>query len=84
MTETGVRVPWSRSGRPVPRRVLRPIRQFTRLEIAGGVVLLAASVIALIWANVATGSYESFWSTDVTITIGDRSITENLLHVVND
>ncbi|HMN98372.1 MAG TPA: Na+/H+ antiporter NhaA [Miltoncostaeaceae bacterium] len=84
MSETGVRMPWSRSGRPVPRRVLGPIRQFTQLEIAGGVVLLAASVIALIWANVATGSYESFWSTDVTITIGDHSITENLLHVVND
>ncbi len=84
MSGTGVRVPWSRSGRPVPRRVLRPIRQFTQLEIAGGVVLLVASVIALIWANVATGSYESFWTTDVTITIGDHSITENLLHVVND
>ena len=84
MTETGVRLPWSRSGRPVPRRVLRPIRQFTQLEIAGGVVLLAASVIALIWANAAPGSYTDFWGTELTVTLGDHSITEDLLHVVND
>jgi Na+:H+ antiporter, NhaA family len=80
----GVRPPWSRTGRPVPRRVLRPIRQFMRLEVAGGVVLLAASVIALLWANLATGSYESFWATDVTLSVGDWSRTEDLLHVVND
>jgi NhaA family Na+:H+ antiporter len=84
VTDSGVRVPWSRSGRPVPRRVLRPVRQFTQLEIAGGVVLLAASVIALIWANAATDSYASFWGTEVTLGIGDHSITEDLLHVVND
>jgi NhaA family Na+:H+ antiporter len=68
----------------VPRRVLRPIRQFTQLEIAGGVVLLAASVIALIWANAAPGSYTDFWGTELTVTLGDHSITEDLLHVVND
>jgi NhaA family Na+:H+ antiporter len=68
----------------VPRRVLRPVRQFMRLEIAGGVVLLVASVVALLWANIAPESYESFWSTDLTLTIGDWSQTEDLLHVVND
>jgi len=64
--------------------VLGPIRQFTQLEIAGGVVLLAASVIALIWANAAPGSYEDFWGTELTVALGDHAITEDLLHVVND
>lgn len=80
----GVRPPWSRTSRPVPRRVLRPIREFMRLEVAGGVVLLVASVAALIWANAAPGGYVSFWATDLTLAVGDHSITESLLHVVND
>ncbi len=79
-----VRPPWSRTGRPVPRRVLRPIREFMRLEVAGGMVLLAAAVVALRWANLATGSYEAFWGAELTLSVGDWSHTEDLLHVVND
>lgn len=79
-----VRPPWSRTDRSVPRRVVRPIREFMELEVAGGSVLLAASVVALLWANLATASYTGFWSTELTITVGDWSITEDLLHVVND
>ena len=52
----------------MPRRVLRPLQEFLRLEAAGGLVLLAATVVALVWANVATGSYTDFWSTEVTLT----------------
>jgi NhaA family Na+:H+ antiporter len=64
--------------------VLTPIRSFMQLEVASGTVLLAASVIALLWANLATASYEDFWSTGLTVGLGDWSITEDLLHVVND
>jgi NhaA family Na+:H+ antiporter len=68
----------------VPRLVLEPVRRFMQLEVASGSVLLAASLIALLWANVATSSYEDFWSTELTLTIGDWTVTEDLLHVVND
>ncbi|MGD9572198.1 MAG: Na+/H+ antiporter NhaA [Thermoleophilia bacterium] len=83
-TTQGIRPPWSRTDRAVPRRVLRPVQQFMRLEASGGIVLLLASIAALVWANVATGSYEDFWSTDLTITLGDSTFTEDLMHVVND
>jgi NhaA family Na+:H+ antiporter len=64
--------------------VLRPVQEFMHLEAAGGIVLLAASIAALVWANVATASYEDFWFTEVTVTIGDFTVVEDLQHVVND
>jgi Na+:H+ antiporter, NhaA family len=42
----------------------RPVRQFFATEIGGGVVLLVAAVVALVWAN-AGGSYARLWSTEV-------------------
>ncbi len=78
------RPPWSRSQRTVPRRVLRPLQDFLRLEVSGGLVLLAATIVALVWANVATDSYTDLWSTEVTLRVGDHAITESLVDVVND
>jgi NhaA family Na+:H+ antiporter len=49
----------------VPRLVVRPLQQFIGLEASGALVLLAATAGALIWANVAGGAYEDFWTTDV-------------------
>jgi Na+:H+ antiporter, NhaA family len=57
--------------------------EYLRQETVGGAVLLAATVVALIWANVG-GTYASLWGTDLTIGIGDASITEDLQHWVND
>ena len=78
------RLPWSRTQRPVPRLVLRPVQDFLHLEAAGGLVLLVATIAALVWANVDSGSYQDFWSTEVTLRIGSFSEVENLQHVVND
>jgi NhaA family Na+:H+ antiporter len=68
----------------VPRTVVQPLERFLRQEAGSGALLLAAAVAALIWSNVATGSYESFWATEVSVSIGSLAIEENLLHVVND
>ncbi|MFA9400581.1 MAG: Na+/H+ antiporter NhaA [Acidobacteriota bacterium] len=58
---------------------------FIRSEVAGGAVLLVAVIIALIWANAPFGeSYTSFWHTELTIGVGEFSITEDLQHWVND
>ena len=58
--------PWSRSGGPVPRMVLRPLQSFLETEYAGGLLLLGATVIALVWANwPAESSYERFWHTEL-------------------
>jgi NhaA family Na+:H+ antiporter len=78
------RQPWSRSDRVLARRVARPLQAFLRLEASSGLVLLAATIVALIWANVAGDSYTDLWATTVTFSVGDWSIEESLLHVVND
>lgn len=76
--------PWSRTERLVPRRVLRPLQDFMHLEVSGGLVLLAFTALALIWANVAPGSYDDVWSTELSLRVGDYTLTEDLKHLVND
>ena len=76
--------PWLRSERPIPRRVVRPVERFLSEEVGSGSLLLAAALIALIWSNVATDSYDEFWTTAVTLEIGSLSFDEDLRHVVND
>jgi NhaA family Na+:H+ antiporter len=43
-------------------RISTALRDFLDTEIAGGVFLLTAAVIALVWASVAFGSYNSIWT----------------------
>jgi len=78
------RRPWLRSDRPVPRVVMQPLERFLRQEAGSGALLLGAAIIALVWSNVATGSYEDFWLTEVSVELGSLSLEEDLRHVVND
>ena len=67
------------------RRLPRPLREFLQLETSGGILLLIATLIALLWANAPFGeTYESWWSKELTIGFGDAAITEDLRHWVND
>ncbi len=60
------------SDRRIVRRLARPLRNFLQVEAAGGILLLLATVGALIWANSPVkDSYHEFWETTVTISIGD-------------
>jgi len=80
-----IQVPWSGSARPVPRLVLRPLQTFLRTEEAGGILLLAAAVAAMLWANSPwRASYAAVWHTQLTIGLGGWSVSEDLQHWVND
>jgi NhaA family Na+:H+ antiporter len=63
---------------------VRPLQDFLNLEVAGGLVLLAATVAALVWANVAETSYEDLWTTELTLRVGDHELVESLRDIVND
>src|SRR5688572_20303063 len=66
-------------------RVLRPFREFAHLEAAGGLVLLAATAIALVWANSPwAGAYEALWHTPVTVGAGALVLSMDLHHWIND
>ena len=76
---------WLHSDRPIPRRFVRPALQFADTEAAGGIVLLAAAIIALLWANSPwSESYFTFWNTQLSIELGQFHFEETLKGVVND
>jgi hypothetical protein len=71
--------------RPQPPTVTAAARQYLHTEAGGAVLLLLATVLALIWANSPwAGSYERFWETPLSLQLGDSALTESLRHWVND
>src|SRR5690242_14194304 len=71
------RTPWS-------DYVRTPVRAFLRTEASSAAVLLAAAVVALIWANADATSYDDFWAKAVTISFGHHTISQSLQGWVND
>jgi Na+/H+ antiporter NhaA len=70
------RTAWSRS-------LQTPLRAFLRTETAGAAVLLAATVAALVWANVDQSSYESLWAKTLSIELDGTGISLTLHEWVN-
>jgi Na+/H+ antiporter NhaA len=67
------------------RNLTAPVRDFLNTETGGAAVLLCAAVAALLWANSPwPDSYESFWTTDLSIMFGDDGISQDLRHWVNE
>ncbi|HEX2273618.1 MAG TPA: Na+/H+ antiporter NhaA [Acidimicrobiales bacterium] len=67
------------------RRLPRIVRQFLRTEAAGGIVLLAAAVAALLWANSPwSESYRTLWETELSLRVGRFLLADDLRHWVND
>jgi Na+:H+ antiporter, NhaA family len=76
---------WITSDRPIARLVARPLAEFLHVEAAGGIVLLAATVAALVWANSPWhGSYTELWHTELGFTLGSYEYSLDLRHWVND
>jgi Na+/H+ antiporter NhaA len=74
----------SYAGRTAWARSLRtPLREFLRTETGGAVVLLTATLGALLWANVDAGSYERLWTMDASVTVGGNGITRDLRDWIN-
>ena len=69
----------------VPLPYVSPsLRRFLANEAGSAVLLLAATVIALVWANLPGGTYEAFWQTGTELRVGSHAITLDLQHWVND
>src|SRR6476659_1890460 len=67
------------------RNLTTPVRDFLSAETGGAVVLLAAAAAALLWANSPwPDSYESFWTTKLSITLGSGGVSLDLRHWVNE
>ncbi len=65
--------------------VYKSFERFFRTEVASGLVLLASTVIALVWANSPWAeSYQHLWHTPVAITLGEFTHSMSLAHWIND
>jgi NhaA family Na+:H+ antiporter len=85
MTEERIHSTWLHSQRAIPSRFVRPVLRFTRIEAAGGAVMLVAAALALVWANGPFGdSYEHFWETALSLEVGSFHFHETLRELVND
>jgi Na+/H+ antiporter NhaA len=63
----------------------RALREFLAAETAGGAFLVAAAVVALVWANSPwQGAYETLWTTEAGVHVGGWSLELDLRHWVND
>ncbi|AKH85972.1 sodium:proton antiporter [Streptomyces sp. CNQ-509] len=56
---------------------------FIRTESGSAAFLVAAAVAALVWANVAPGTYTDFWHTHLTFALGDHALSLDLREWVN-
>jgi Na+/H+ antiporter NhaA len=78
VTSYAGRTAWARS-------LAAPVRNFLGTETGSASVLLAGTVLALVWANSPLShSYESFWSTKLAVKIGGDGISLDLRHWVNE
>src|SRR5436305_6931395 len=82
--EAGSATPYS--GRTAwARNLAAPVRDFLSTETGSASVLLAATVAALVWANSPwSHSYQSLWTTKLSIQLGGGGISADLRHWVNE
>lgn len=81
---TELRRPWSRSDRPLPRTLVRPLQEFLSTSAASASLLFLAVVVALLWANLASSSYLAVWATPLSIKVGDHLVGSDVRFWVNE
>ncbi|MBA51471.1 MAG: Na+/H+ antiporter NhaA [Acidimicrobiaceae bacterium] len=66
--------------------VARPVLRFVDREVAGGILLLVATAIALVWVNIGwEDSYNDFWHTEIELAVGTWHLPHmSVGHFVND
>ena len=70
--------------RPIDH-IFSPFQEFIQQEASSGILLIIATVIALIWANSPWAeSYIHLWETRVSVSFGTFGISKDLHHWIND
>ncbi|NOY37125.1 MAG: Na+/H+ antiporter NhaA [Chlorobi bacterium] len=67
------------------RNILSPFQKFVKIESFSGILLLMATIIALIWANSPFGdSYQSLWQYKIGFSTQDFELNKSLIFWIND
>ncbi len=77
--------PLFRRGEVLGELIIRPFNSFASLEASGGIVILLAAVVALVWANSSLSeSYEHFWHAHLLVGKNGFVLDKPLHFWVND
>ncbi|MBQ7501177.1 Na+/H+ antiporter NhaA [bacterium] len=66
------------------QNLLNPINTFLNGNTSGGIVLLAATVIALLWANCNPDGYNGFWGIKLSVSLGRFTMSHSIADWIND
>jgi Na+/H+ antiporter NhaA len=66
------------------RNLAAPVRDFLSTETGSAAAMLVALLAALAWANISYSSYESVWTTTLSITLGGGGLSADLRQWVNE
>lgn len=70
---------------PLLRPIVGPFQSFIHAEASGGILLLGATIVAMVWANSPwAASYGKLWNIPVSLTVGSHALSETLLEWIND
>lgn len=71
--------------KPLGVQVRNLFQRFARIQASGGILLMLSTLAALVVANSPLGeAFFRFWENYLTISLGDFTLSEDLLHWVND
>jgi len=65
-------------------KLVAPFERFFKGAVSGCYPLFAAALLALIWANLSSVSYHTFWHTELSISLGDFQVTRSLVHWIDE
>lgn len=66
-------------------RLSRPFQMFVAHKLAGACLLIAFTVVALVWANSPWQHYYDKWlHTTATLALGDLALSKSISHWIND
>lgn len=69
----------------IKKIVLSPIIKFVKVESLGGILLFAATIVALLWANSTfADAYNNLWEYKVGFKIGNFELFKSLILWIND
>jgi Na+:H+ antiporter, NhaA family len=69
----------------VADQIIQPFQRFAQKEASSSILLIVATIIALIWSNSDIGeTYHSFFHTEISFTFGQFHLKNTLLHWIND
>ena len=66
-------------------KIVRPFQDFAEKQSSGSILLITATVAALVRANSPWGEgYAALWHTKLTVGVGELSLSKDLTHWIND